>query len=556
MKYRVKILPSGKVIEAKGGTLLLEVLFRAGEFIEAICSGRGLCGNCVVKVVRGGGSPEDGEVRLLGEARTRGGFRLSCMARVSTDMEITLLEEWKPTFDVKRSAPLTERTPTTLQRIAEEEYLFRTGGHRIFFGKIQRPVMGIAVDAGTTAVEAVLVDLEDGSIQGREGEANRQLKAGVDIVTRISYGAGSEGSGDNLRKWLVESIEETIRKLRAARGVKKESSVACAISGNVFIMHSLLGRRTDGLARFPFSPPLPDQLLFPDTVPISLHPSGCILLFPSPGAFVGGDLVAGAISLSLDRVGPPALFIDIGANTEILARHGDRWVAASAPSGGAFEGPSIKCGKMALPGAVTGCHFDSELMLHVLGGTEPNGISGSGLLSVVGLLISRGIITPKGRILTPAEARGLVHESFVWRLVEMEGENAFLLFLPERGKPPVYLTQSDVRNFQLAKGATRAALEMVLHEASISPEKVTRVYVSGAFGRGVDEEALILSGVIPGELKGKLVKAGNTSLAGAYLSLVDRDAMTRARELAEHVEVLPLGGSEKYSEKFMEYLDF
>jgi uncharacterized 2Fe-2S/4Fe-4S cluster protein (DUF4445 family) len=556
MTLKVKIHPGGKEIETGEGIFLIDLLLENGVFVESLCSGRGFCGRCIVKILRGSGPPEEVERRILGEDGTVGGFRLACITKVASDMEIQLLTEEIPLSVDGSTGAVPERSSFTLQSIEEGSYVFKAGESRVFLGVVPDPVLGVAVDAGTTTIEALLVDLKDGSVKGEVREMNRQISVGTDIISRISYGIKSDGNRENLRKVLIGSIDKAITDLMISVGAKRENIVACSLSGNVFIIHSLLGKSLKGLAKFPFSPPLTDTLLLPDILPLSVGENGCILLYPSPGAFIGGDLVAGAISLSLDVEGVPSLFIDIGTNTEILLRKGAAWVAASTPSGGAFEGAEMKCGKLAIPGAITSCAFDRELLLNVIGGGEPDGISGSGIVSLVSLLLSMGLLTRDGRLLSTAEARGVAPPSILWRLTDMEGENAFILYLAERGGRPVYLSQSDVRNFQTAKGAIRAALETALRELGLLPPDVERVYVSGAFGKGVEESELITVGIFPPEFEGKVIKAGNSSLKGAYLYLVDREGTKRAKNFAEKVKVIHLGGNRIFSEKFIEHMNF
>lgn len=556
MAVRVKIFPGGKEVEAKEGMSLTDVLLENGVFIETLCSGKGFCGRCLVKILRGAGDPGEVEKRILGDEGTEAGLRLACKTTIGEDMEIEVLTEARAHPAGWTAEPAFERPSFTLQSIEEGNYVFKAGEQRVFLGKVPDPVLGVAVDAGTTTIEAILVDLKEGTVKGKTREMNRQVSAGTDIISRISYGVKSDGNRENLRKALIASIDRAMADLVARAGAARENVVACALSGNVFIVHSILGKSLEGLSAYPFSPPLTDTLLLSDSIPLSMSAMGCILLYPAPGAFIGGDLVAGAISLSLDEVGAPALFIDIGTNTEILLRKGKRWIAASAPSGGAFEGAEMKCGKLAVTGAVTGCSFDKELVLNVIGGGEPDGISGSGIVSLVSLLLSLGFLTPDGMLLSPAEARGITPQSLLWRLTEIDGERAFLLYIPGRGGTPVYLGQRDVRNFQAAKGAIRAALETTLEELGLDPFDVERVYVSGAFGKGTEEHDLIRAGIFPQGFRGKVIKAGNTSLKGAYLSLVEKEGMKRAKDFAEKVSVMHLGGNSRFSEKFIEHMNF
>lgn len=556
MVFKVKIRPGEREVEAGEGTSLLEIIAESGLYIESLCSGKGICGRCVVKIEKGASSPSESEERILGTEGTGAGLRLACTTGVNGDMDVAVTgEEELPQWKGDPSTPF-QRSSSVLELLEEGNFVIKIGRSRVFLGNVSDHLFGVAMDAGTTTIEALLVDMMDGSIRGKARELNRQGTSGSDIISRISYGTKSEGNRDHLRKLLLQSMEKAIEELCRVAGIGRENIVACALSGNVFIINSFLGKSLGALARFPYSPPMKDTLLLADSLPLPMSEKGCVVLFPAPGAFIGGDLVAGAVSLSLDDEGEPAILMDIGTNTEILLRRGNRWVAASAPSGGTFEGAQIKCGKMALPGAVTDVLFDTELNLRVIGDREPDGISGSGVLSLVSLLLSMNVLTRDGRLLTPAEARATAPPGILWRLAEIEGERAFILFLPERGKRPVYFCQSDVRSVQTAKGAIRAGIEACLTELGLTSEDVGKVFVSGAFGREAKENSLIGTGMFPREFSGRVVKAGNTSLSGAYLSLVERDVMTRAKDFAGNVSVLHLGANRVFSERFVGHMNF
>ncbi|RMG57765.1 MAG: DUF4445 domain-containing protein [Deltaproteobacteria bacterium] len=556
MSPRVKVFPGEKAVEVPEGSSLLEVLVSLGYFVESLCGGKGACGRCVVQVISGCPPPAGKEKELLPEEALDDGYRLACLVSVRDDIALRVPEA-QPLIPDSWTQPFEEDEGSdTLKMLGSGGFCFLTGDTKIFLGRVPNAPVGIAVDGGTTSVEALFVDLWTGKVLNREVRLNRQSAVGADVVSRIHFALASPENAVKVRKLLIDTINECISSFLKKSGLREEDLVALSLSGNNFIVYSFLGMDLTPLSRHPFAPPFEETLTFDEEGLLPMNRSGPVILFPSPGAFVGGDAVAGSVSVGLEGEGSPAMFIDVGTNTEIVLRAGEGVFVSSVPSGGAFEGASIKCGMMAVAGAVSDVSFENGVSLTVVGGGEARGISGSGLISLVACLREAGILDEKGTFLSRADARGKVPERFLWRLSEIEGERVFLLTAGERGKPPVYLTQGDVRNFQTAKSATRAGIEMILKRAGLSAEEVERIYLAGSFGRSVSEDALVKTGMFPQAFRGKVRRVGNASLRGGYRVLTERGFLRRAEAFSRRMTVVTLGGEKDFEEIFLRFLDF
>jgi len=557
MSPRIKVYPGEKEIEVPEGGSLLEALVDAGYYVEALCGGRGTCGRCAVKVLAGVIAPGKADLEALGESAVREGLRLACRARVTENISVKLEGEaplvpgeWSPYLDED------EIRSDTLKKVGEGGFVFQTGETKVFLGKITHAPIGVAVDGGTTSVEALFVDLASGRVIGSERRMNRQVTLGADVVSRIEFALRGGENLYKLRKLFLDTLADCLNGFLRKRKLHEEDLVAVALSGNIFITYSFLGYDMKPLSRFPFAPPFMETLSFDEEGVIPMNRSGAIILFPAPGAFVGGDATAGITSIGLDVEGPPEVFMDIGTNTEIAVAGNGGIYVTSVPSGGAFEGAEIECGMMALPGAINDVSIKDSVSLSVVGREDPRGISGSGLVSAVAELLKNGILDRDGRLLSRSEAQGKVSDGQLWRLIEVEGEPAYLLYIGERGNPNVYLTQKDIRSFQAAKSATRAAVELLLDRAGVGKTKVRGVYIAGAFGKGVREEALFSTGMLPPEFRGKVKKVGNTSIRGAYRALTEREFLKRARECVEKMKLVHLGGESDFEKAFLSFLDF
>jgi uncharacterized 2Fe-2S/4Fe-4S cluster protein (DUF4445 family) len=270
---------------------------------------------------------------------------------------------------------------------------------------------------------------------------------------------------------------------------------------------------------------------------------------PLISAFVGADTVGMILALDLERESQTTLSIDIGTNGEMVLSKAGELLTTSTAAGPAFEGAQIACGMRALEGAVTGMRLapDGELELAVVGGGRPKGICGSGLISAIAELLEAGLLEPSGRLKPPEEVE---RPELASRLFRQDKLLAFRL------SPEVYVTQRDIRELQLAKGAIRTGIDMLLDSAGLAPEDLASIRLAGNFGSGVDIRKTIRLGLIPGVPIEKVDVVGNAALRGAALALVSREYRDRALRVHRRCKFLELAARPDFQMRFASSMFF
>ncbi|MCL2816968.1 MAG: ASKHA domain-containing protein [Clostridiales bacterium] len=557
---KITVLPSGREIAAEPGENLYRVLAARAVPLEADCAGRGLCRRCLVRVEQGRLSPPgEAETAALGERRLREGWALACLRRVEEDVTLAMPEEngvfgydeedgeAAPQQEAmsskqsmaRRSGEVSARDAYTSGQ-AENVTPFDIGGP-----------LGLAVDLGTTTLAAALADLTDGRLLAKAGKENSQRTFGADVVSRLSFAAQGREQAAVLQKAAVRDVEELACRLCAACGTEPEQIKKVVLAGNSAMSGFFWGADCSGLMRAPFREPF---LAAPRQTGRAL---GFVRLGgadmespPNIGGFVGSDAWAAALSAGLlapQNDGKARLLLDIGTNGEIILSAGGRLWTASAAAGPAFEGVHITHGMRAAAGAIDKVWPEGEtLRARVIGGSSPLGLCGSGLLSLAAALLRAGILQKDGRF-APAPA-GKLGE----RLRRgARGREFVLLFQGEEGAAQeIALTQDDVRQLQLAKGALAAAAGLLLEKAGLTPDDVEQVFLTGAFGARLETEDALTVGLLPRQWRDIISPANDAALKGAYLYLLGERGETPA---IEHVDLASCPG---FQEKFIASLSF
>ncbi len=281
-----------------------------------------------------------------------------------------------------------------------------------------------------------------------------------------------------------------------------------------------------------------------------------LILLPAVAGHLGADAVAGAVALGLPRRSGLFLFIDMGTNGEILLLSEGDAVGASCAAGPAFEGVHISSGMAALPGAIEWVDEDAgRLALETIGGVEPRGICGSGLVDAIALLVRRGILTAGGRLREPTDLAPDLPPDLRRRLRADNLGRRFLLY-ENSASPPVTLTQRDVREVQLAKAPVRVGVEVLLEEAGAEPENLDAVFVAGAFGSSVRPDSLITLGILPPAMVGHIHPVGNVAGMGAKVALTSEERLEETRELARRIRHVELMLRQDFHARFAEHIPF
>ena len=418
--------------------------------------------------------------------------------------------------------------------------------------------LAIAIDLGTTTIAASLLDTTTGERLAIAGSLNPQRLYGADVISRLE---AAHASADNRRKMaaLVNgALADMVGKLLDDASASPHDLTGIAIAGNPAMEHLLLGLPVESIAFPPYRPLFTsgrtittDELGWDVTVPA--------MIFPLPGGFVGGDLVAflygqslaGSRSAVLVPSPGSRLLLDMGTNGELALQVGEVIFATSAAAGPAFEGGNLACGMAALAGAIHRVTITGDrLELSVIGGGTPSGICGSGVIESIAGLLQAGVIDSSGRLLNRAE----IPSNLANRVEDVAGQFVFVLYRDAR--TTVYLSQEDIRQVQLAKGAIRAGMEVLCERAGIRCDAIRDVVLTGSFGAELSPRSLKNLGIFTGNMVeiASFVREG--ALRGVEQSLCSPDGFDRVARLAESIRVIPLSGTPAFEKHFLEQMNF
>ena len=407
-------------------------------------------------------------------------------------------------------------------------------------------VTGIAFDIGTTTLAAASVDTASGAVIDTLSAPNPQARWGADVLTRIKAASeGPEGTLEKLSESVIAACNALLRSLAKGGGIKE-----ITVAGNSVMEHIFLNVSPASMAKSPYRPVFRQARILKAEEAGLDAPGAALYLFPLIGAFVGGDAVAAALYLGLGESAKKTLTVDLGTNSEILLKTGERLYVTSAAAGPAFEAGGLKCGMTAGPGAIKGVDISGESMtLDVIGNKAPKGICGSGLIEAAAALIDAGIIEPSGRIKGAEE----VHTNLASFIKEEAGGNSFILYRGASGE--ISLTQADIRGLQVAKSAIRAGTSLLLKKAGLRPRDIDHVYIAGAFGSNLEPRALAAIGLINPAWADSIEFIGDAALKGAAMAF-SKEKKSEAERLAGNSTYLPLSGSRFFEKEFIREMDF
>ena len=425
----------------------------------------------------------------------------ACTVPVDRDMTITLSDRAEAqilTAGIAVAAPVA------------------AGGHRI------------AVDIGTTTVVAVLL-APDGRELAVESARNPQAPYGADVVSRIR--AAMDGSMEALTAVIRTCLNEMTQNLCARAGISPEAATLVSVVGNPAMQQLFLGISLENLAHPPFSPVLTQAEAVDAGTYLPGLKNAKLIIVPDISGFVGADTLGCMLALELDRREEMTLLVDIGTNGEMVLGNRNRRISCSTAAGPALEGANIQCGMGAQAGAIDHVWIENgKLAYRVICGGEAEGICGSGIIDTAAAALELGLLNSRGKILNKAQ-----------RIV-----------LTDR----VFLTQEDIRQVQLAKGAIAAGIQLLAQRMDISLEDIHRVFLAGAFGTYMDPASACRMGLLPPALSGRIEAVGNAALSGAKLLTADSDTMDRCQRLAEQTQDLNLSQTPEFPHTFAKCMRF
>ncbi|SFB01801.1 Uncharacterized 2Fe-2 and 4Fe-4S clusters-containing protein, contains DUF4445 domain [Acetitomaculum ruminis DSM 5522] len=412
------------------------------------------------------------------------------------------------------------------------------------------PILGgLAVDIGTTTVSALLVDMKDGKILSKASAGNGQIRYGADVINRIIE-AEKPGGKEKLQSAIIdETIKPLIQNMCTHANIDPINIYRMTVSANTTMNHLFAGVDAGSIRMEPYIPVFYTTMaLHGGNLNLGIHPDAKIIITPNVGSYVGGDITSGVLANTMWNSEELTLFVDLGTNGELVFGSSDFLMTCACSAGPAFEGGDISCGMRATDGAIEACEIDEETMeptFKIVGeeGTKPIGLCGSGLIDVIAELFRCKIINPKGKFVREGER--IRHDKF--------GMGSYVLaFKEDAGSvKDVEINEVDIDNFIRAKGAIFSAINLMLSSLDFDPSVLDRVFVAGGIGSGINMENTIRIGMFPNIPVEKYFYIGNSSLSGAYATLVSNEAEEKVYEIGRGMTYMELSTNPSYMDEFV-----
>jgi uncharacterized 2Fe-2S/4Fe-4S cluster protein (DUF4445 family) len=599
-------LTTGKSVPAKEGESILHALWRQEIYLTASCGGKGTCGKCKVRLIEGKADiPSPGKIT---DAERAGGLALACRAFPKEDLLIEIPEGSRlvvgqriavsGTTDLAEYLPagagitplvgrvaLTLPPPTLDDNISDLErmrraldeaglgvmrysrdfvstmgHALREAGWDISLSYIEpregaRPEAifihpagdgsryGIAVDIGTTTLVVYLVDLSEGKIVDVGLTYNSQMRWGDDIITRIVH--ATEGGGlDELRRAVVSDINNIVSVLTAKHEISRDSVESATVAGNTTMTQMFWGFDPGTIREEPYIPTLNAYPVWQArSANLMINRRAPIYTLPQVASYVGGDIVSGVLASKMHRNSELALFMDIGTNGEIALGNNEWLMCAATSAGPCFEGSGIRHGMRATDGAIEKVKIDPvsfDPRISVIGDAPPTGICGSGMIDAIAEMFLTGVLDQKGKL----------NESLGTDRIA-RGEDGLEFIIHREQGHAITLTEVDIENILRAKAAIYAGVSLLVGEVGMEMTDIHKVYIAGGFGRYIDIERAVVLGMLPDIPVERFEYLGNTSVAGAYLTLLSEDLRSEAEQVASMMTYVELSVSGRYMDEYM-----
>ncbi len=600
------------------GTSILKAAHDGGVDITATCGGRGRCTSCRVKFVDGTIPPPTimDEIQL-GDDLVREGYRLSCQCAVTEPITVQVApplaeqafqilgagpgvgglglridagiakelvkvslprEEHHQTSDLEQLAAAVGVAPecvgpsvlaglpqalrddpagVTVTTFAPGSAGARRAVIAVERGDTTAMKFGLAIDVGTTSVVTTLIELESGEQLASMSSLNPQAVFGGDLMSRIAF---AQFNPTNLRKLhtrIIGLLNQHVAEVCRASGVLPKWIYKAVVVGNTCMHHLLLGIDPSHVGLAPYAPVMRHAAVLPAReVLLKIAPEARVCLLPLVAGFVGADAVAVALATRLADSPALRVAVDIGTNGEVLLGSRDRLLACSAPAGPALEGAQIRHGMRGAQGAIDKVTVDADVHVHTIGETPALGICGSGLIDLLAGLLDAGVVDWTGLI--RVEARDQLPPALRERVAMRGEERVFVLLRPgEAGaRGEIVLTQDDVRQVQLAKGAIASGIAMLLHVGAVPLDRVEELMLAGGFGNYLSIPSAIRIGLIPALPVSRVRYVGNAASLGAQLCLLSEAERARADTIASRIEHVSLAAHPDFEQIFVDAMNF
>ena len=595
-----------------GHMTVLDVARTAGVEIVATCGARGRCRSCRVKILRGDVPPPTVQDNIqLGNEEVQERFRLSCQTRIIADCTILPVppiaegghqildssealgtdrlrldcgvekhlvhasppvEEHHQTSDLEEildgfgggtsaqiSVDAIRKIPQALRERGGELTLTTFDGRIIDVeaGDTTTHRYGMAFDIGTTSVVGSLMDLSSGEQLASAGSVNPQSVYGGDLMSRIAYAMFDQKRLTTLRAKVLNAVNGFIRETCREAGVSPAHVYKIVIVGNTCMHHVFLGIDTSYVGLAPYAPVVRRPLVLPAReLLLKGAPNAQVCFLPIVAGFVGADTMACMLATRIHESDEIRAFVDIGTNGEVIMGNKDRLMACSAPAGPALEGAQIRHGMRGALGAIEKVRVTDSVEYRVIGNVPPIGICGSGLIDACAGMLDSKVLEPSGVL--RSDELGSLPRSLVDRLTRIDNKEQFILVhAEETGKgEEITVTQSDIRQLQLAKGAIFSGIVMLMHVMKLSEPDLAELMLCGGFGNYINIENAKRIRLLPDLPSEKITYMGNAALIGSQMALLSETERHRAAELARRVEHVALATHPQFQEIFVDAISF
>jgi len=598
---KIDFEPVGRRGECTAGRSLLEAAHGVGVDLVSLCGGKGTCHRCKVQVLSGSVSPPtENEKGYLSPQELKNGYRLACETYPLGDCKVlvppdsltapqrTQVEGLEVAvspeppvraYHLELPPPSIEDLRADARRVLETLYQqhqvrcctvdleeLRTLSPQLRSGNWQaqasvrgdevvafRPwpgrQLGLAVDVGTTKIAGYLLDLDTGKTFAAQGIINPQIACGEDVITRINRVKESPSAAAQLQGLVVKALNQLIADLCDEIEAQPEEILEIVVVGNTAMHHLLLRLPVAQLSLYPFLPAVSEALdIKARDLGLGIAPGAYVHLLPNIAGFVGADHVAMLLATGVRQTSEVTLALDIGTNTEVALASDSGIASVSCASGPAFEGAHIKDGMRAAPGAIERLRLvDDAVEYQTIAGAPPVGLCGSGILDAVAQLYLAGVLNAGGRMGDHPRVRTVGNRrEFV--LVREEERK----WREQKKRPAVTITQHDVRELQLAKGAIRTGIQVLLEATGRAAPEIEQVIVAGAFGSYIDVDSAITIGMFPPLPPGRFRQVGNAAGMGAKLALISRHQRVEAQRIADGVRYIELTSAPHFAQTFID----
>ena len=529
-----RIAYGGQSLPLVAGKTIFDYADELAVRVPTSCGRTGLCHECVVEVKAGQSSlraPTEPEAFL------RGDYRLACQAVIEhsdEDIEFSLLRS--------NQKILSSRPP---KDVSLDPAVHREGDN-VFYGdqvidKYRGRMYGVAVDLGTTTVVAELVDLETGESIYLASFENPQRFGGSDVMHRISYDSGPFHG--ELHNAVINTLNQELREMCRRLAMRRQMIYEITVAGNSTMRELFFNLDVKSIGERPYKSPVEHEYLVGERETTALvedarklrlwaHPRAKVYAAPLIASHVGGDMAAALVAVNIESQTESVMIVDIGTNTEVVVAHEERLMAASCPAGPAFEGGGIRYGMAAVDGAIETLRLNGAAQYETIGGDEPRGLCGSGLIDLLAELRRHGRMSPKGVFADKSREMTIV---------------------PKRG---ITFSREDASNLAQAKAANYCGQFIVMRKLGLRPADIGKLYLAGGFANYVDVANAIEIGFLASVREERVVKVGNAALQGAKELLLSKSKRESLDKLVKRIEHVELETTPDFFEVFVEGCQF